>query len=52
MYGWLWRHLPGSPAVRVLTAAALILLAAAVLWYLVFPLLEPSVALDEVTVEK
>ncbi|GAA4054187.1 hypothetical protein [Nonomuraea soli] len=52
MYAWLWRMLPGGLGVRLLTATALVAAASAVLWYFVFPLLEPSVALDEVTVQK
>ena len=52
MYAWLWRKLPGRPPVRLLTAALLVLLAVAVLWYVVFPLMEPAVTLDEVTVRE
>ncbi|GAA1617744.1 hypothetical protein GCM10009733_012570 [Nonomuraea maheshkhaliensis] len=52
MYAWLWRKLPGRPRTRALTALVLAGLAVAVLWYVVFPLLEPVVTLDEVTVEK
>ncbi|GAA4934916.1 hypothetical protein HD597_010196 [Nonomuraea thailandensis] len=52
MYAWLWRKLPGRPGTRVLTAVALVAAAGAVLWYAVFPLLEPVVTLDEVTVRK
>lgn len=52
MYGWLWKKLPGSLGARLLLALALTGLAGAVLWYAVFPLLEPAVTLDEVTVRK
>ncbi|WP_219466135.1 hypothetical protein [Nonomuraea rhizosphaerae] len=52
MYGWIWRRLPGSTAVRLLTATVLVAVAVAVLWYAVFPLLEPAVTLDEVTVQE
>ncbi|MEU7899779.1 hypothetical protein AB0B45_43890 [Nonomuraea sp. NPDC049152] len=52
MYGWIWRHLPGGLGRRLVTALVLIALAGAVLWYVVFPLLEPAVTLDEVTVRK
>lgn len=52
MYGWLWRKLPGHRGTRLLLALALSVLAGAVLWYAVFPLLEPAVTLDEVTVRK
>ncbi|MBC6457170.1 hypothetical protein [Actinomadura sp. HBU206391] len=46
MYMWIWRHLPGTPATRAATAAALALVLAAVLWYVVFPWLEPKVQFD------
>ncbi|WP_169789045.1 hypothetical protein [Nonomuraea candida] len=52
MYAWLWRKLPGRPRTRALTAVVLLAAVVAVLWYVVFPLLEPAVTLDEVTVEK
>ncbi|GAA3121477.1 hypothetical protein AB0K18_43415 [Nonomuraea sp. NPDC049421] len=52
MYAWLWRKLPGRPPARLLTAAVLVLAAVALLWYVVFPLMEPAVTLDEVTVRK
>ncbi|GII77688.1 hypothetical protein Sru01_26700 [Sphaerisporangium rufum] len=50
MYGWIWRRLPGGPAARLLTALVLVALAGVVLWYLVFPMLEPHVPVDRVTV--
>ena len=52
MYGWVWRKLPGNVGIKLLWTAALVAVAAAVLWYAVFPLLEPAVTLDEVTVKK
>lgn len=52
MYAWLWRRLPGRPRTRALTAVVLLGVAVAVLWYVVFPLLEPVVTVDEVTVRK
>ncbi|NUW37072.1 hypothetical protein HTZ77_37565 [Nonomuraea sp. SMC257] len=50
MYGWIWRRLPGPAAAKALMAAVLAGIVVAVLWYRVFPLLEPLVTLDEVTV--
>ncbi len=50
MYGWLWRHLPGPTAVRVLI---LVLLAAAVLvacYLWVFPALAPYMPFNDTTV--
>ncbi len=50
MYAWLWRHLPGDPVTRVGTAFGAVLLVAVVLWYLVFPWLEPKLQFDHGTV--
>ncbi|GAA0953248.1 hypothetical protein [Nonomuraea longicatena] len=53
MYGWIWRKLPGATTTaRVVAASVLAAVTAAVLWYAAFPLLEPAVPLDEVTVRK
>jgi len=50
MYAWLWRHLPGPAAVRVLLALVLVaaVLAACFLW--VFPWLAPFMPFNETTV--
>ncbi len=40
MYPWIWRHLPGPLAVRVTTAALLVLAVAALLLFAVFPALD------------
>ena len=40
MYPWAWRHLPGPLAVRVTTALLLVLAAAVVLLFVVFPALD------------
>ncbi|WP_344978825.1 hypothetical protein [Streptosporangium fragile] len=50
MYGWIWRLLPGNPAAKALTSLVLAGLVAAVLWYVVFPWLEPRLPLDPTTV--
>ncbi|MEU7741037.1 hypothetical protein AB0L53_43385 [Nonomuraea sp. NPDC052129] len=52
MYGWLWDRLPGGTGTKLLAATVLVAVAGVVLWYAVFPLLEPAVTLDEVTVRK
>ncbi len=52
MYAWLWRKLPGGTARKLLGAVVLAAVAGAVLWYVVFPLWEPAVTLDEVTVRR
>ncbi len=51
MYGWIWRHLPGPFAVRVITAVVLVLGVVALLMFLVFPWLEPKLPFNEVTTQ-
>ena len=41
MYSWLWRHLPGPTAVRVLVSMVLAAGAVAALFTWVFPAIEP-----------
>jgi len=40
VYGWIWRRLPGGRLARVLTALILIGGAAALLWFVAFPLVD------------
>jgi hypothetical protein len=51
MYGWLWRHLPGPVAVRVLLAALLVAVVLAVLVTAVFPAVEPMLPFDDSAVQ-
>lgn len=44
MYSWIWRHLPGPVAVKTVQAVVLVVLVAALLWYVVFPWLLPLIA--------
>ncbi|MEO3810420.1 hypothetical protein ABGB17_15590 [Sphaerisporangium sp. B11E5] len=46
MYGWIWRIIPGGVAVKVPVILALAVLAGVLLWYFVFPILEPYVTVD------
>ncbi|MDL4773517.1 MULTISPECIES: hypothetical protein [Thermomonosporaceae] len=46
MYAWIWRRLPGGWRTRAGIALALVLVFAAVLWYAVFPWLEPKAQFD------
>lgn len=52
MYGWLWQHLPGPAAVRVLqlVVLALAVIAACFLW--LFPAIAPSLPFNQQTVEE
>jgi phage shock protein PspC (stress-responsive transcriptional regulator) len=51
VYGWLWRHLPGPTAVRLLIVVVLLAAVVAVLFAYVFPWLQPRLPFNEVTVE-
>ncbi|MGH3388259.1 MAG: hypothetical protein ACRDOO_05210 [Actinomadura sp.] len=51
MYAWIWRHLPGTPAVKAALAALLVLIVAVVLWYTAFPWVEPKIRFDHGVVE-
>ena len=46
MYAWLWRHLPGPLAVRLLVAALALTGAVVALFTVVFPWLETVIPLD------
>ena len=50
MYGFIWRRLPKGNGLRIVISLLLIGVAGVVLWYVVFPWLEPRVPLDRVTV--
>lgn len=52
MYTWIWRHLPGPLAVRVMTSVLLLLGVAALLLFVVFPAVEPHLPLNQVTVPR
>jgi len=41
MYAWIWRHLPGPLAVRILQALVLIAAVSLLLLFVVFPVVEP-----------
>jgi hypothetical protein len=50
MYAWIWRHLPGGTASRVLIAALLVLAVCALLLFVVFPWVDPHLPFNDVTV--
>jgi hypothetical protein len=49
MYAWLWRHLPGPLAVRILLAVVLACGVVALLFFVVFPVVSPLVPFNNVT---
>lgn len=49
MYSWIWRHLPGSRAVRVVEALLLVVAVLTLLMLVVFPWIEPRLPYNDVT---
>lgn len=49
MYSWIWRHLPGPTAVKVLEAFVLFLAIVALLFFVIFPWAEPYLPFDHPT---
>ncbi|HKR50927.1 MAG TPA: hypothetical protein VJT72_15350 [Pseudonocardiaceae bacterium] len=49
MYSWVWRHLPGSRAVRAVQALILVTAVVTLLLLVVFPWVEPRLPFNEVT---
>jgi hypothetical protein len=52
MYTWIWRHLPGPTGVKVLQAVVLFLAVVALLFFVIFPWLEPYLPFDRVSVNQ
>ena len=52
MYVWIWRHLPGGLAGKLLGSALLLVCALALLFFVVFPWAEPRLPFNDVTVEQ
>ena len=52
MYGWIWRNLPGPMAARVLQVLVLLSAAVALLFFVVFPAVEPLLPYSDVTVNQ
>jgi hypothetical protein len=50
VYPWLWRHLPGPLVVRLLTALVLLAGVVALLFLVVFPLVDPLLPFNDVSV--
>jgi hypothetical protein len=50
MYVWIWRHLPGPLAVRLLQVLVLIALVSLLLLFVIFPWIEPHLPINNVTV--
>jgi accessory gene regulator protein AgrB len=51
MYAWIWRHIPGPMAIRVVLAVALAVGVMALLMFVVFPWVEPLLPFNNVTAQ-
>jgi hypothetical protein len=52
VYTWLWRKLPGNTPAKVAECFVLFLAVVAVLFFLVFPYVEPRLPFNDVTVNQ
>lgn len=50
MYTWIWRHLPGPLALRLVQTVILVAAVCALLLFVIFPYLEPRLPFNDVTV--
>ena len=50
MYPWIWHRLPGDRAGKTVSAVLLAALLVALLWFVIFPWLEPLLPFDDVTI--
>lgn len=50
MYVWIWRHLPGAVALKLLQTLVLVAAVAALLLFVVFPWIAPHLPINDVTV--
>lgn len=51
MYVWIWRHLPGPVALRLLQVVLLLAVVVTLLFFVVFPAVEPHLPYSDVTVD-
>lgn len=51
MYGWIWRTLPGGLPGKLLGSLVLLTAAVALLFFVVFPAVEPLLPFSDVTVD-
>lgn len=50
MYAWIWRHLPGPVAAKLVIAVVLVLAVVVLLLFVVFPWLDPKLPFNQVSV--
>lgn len=51
MYGWLWRLLPFGLRGKIAGSLLLVIGLAALLWYVVFPVVEPMMPFNDVQID-
>ena len=51
MYGWIWRTLPGGVVAKLVGCLVLFALVVLLLFFVVFPAVEPLLPFGDVTVE-
>ena len=47
MYVWIWRHLPGTLALKTLQVIFLVAAISALLLFVIFPVVEPHLGLND-----
>jgi hypothetical protein len=52
VYGWIWRRLPGGLPGKVIGSVILILAVVALLFFVVFPYVDPRLPFSDVTVDQ
>ena len=50
VYVWIWRKLPGGPRAKIAGCALLFLAAVALLFFVIFPYVEPRLPFNDVTI--
>ena len=50
MYTWIWRHLPGAVALKLVQTLVLFLAVCALLLFVIFPWLDAHLPISQVTV--
>jgi hypothetical protein len=50
VYTWIWRHLPGRTGLKLTQALLLCAAVAALLLFVIFPIVEPHLPFDRATV--
>ncbi len=51
MYTWIWRRLPFGLPGKIIGSVLLVAAVVALLWYLVFPAVEPLLPFDDAQIE-